>query len=205
MLNILNVTVARRWPGWGHLRATVVTDDRFLMLISRWNRTLNDTHLRRHFLLSTERIVSSQTVQIRLHQDGLCARRSVVCIRSFTSTISVVWRRWAAKHWDWAQRYWSQVLFTDGSRMSQERDTRHALIGREKGVRRHVGSQYKQGRLVVCGAISTSGRADLHIIQIGTLRVQMYANEIVKTSCRTLRGSHWRFFSFNTRSHTDWV
>ncbi|GFX10426.1 HTH_Tnp_Tc3_2 domain-containing protein [Trichonephila clavipes] len=49
-------------------------------LTARRNRTENATQLQRQLLLTTGRRVSSQTVRNRLHEGGLYARRSMVCI-----------------------------------------------------------------------------------------------------------------------------
>ncbi|GFW39049.1 HTH_Tnp_Tc3_2 domain-containing protein [Trichonephila clavipes] len=70
----------RRRPGAGRPRATTSTDDRYIQLTVRRNRTENATELQRQLLLATGRRVSSQTVRNRLHEGGLYARRPMVCI-----------------------------------------------------------------------------------------------------------------------------
>ncbi|GFU67321.1 HTH_Tnp_Tc3_2 domain-containing protein [Trichonephila clavipes] len=71
----------RRRPGAGWPRATTSTDDRYIQLTARRNRTENATQLQRQLLLATGRRVSSQTVPNRLHEGGIYARRPMVCIR----------------------------------------------------------------------------------------------------------------------------
>ncbi|GFS88151.1 transposable element Tcb2 transposase [Trichonephila clavipes] len=52
----------RRQPGTSRPRATTSTDDRYIQLTARRNRTENATQLQRQLLLATGRRVSSQTV-----------------------------------------------------------------------------------------------------------------------------------------------
>ncbi|GFT74075.1 transposable element Tcb2 transposase [Trichonephila clavipes] len=52
----------RRRPGAGRPRATTSTDDRYIQLTARRNRTENAAQLQRQLLLATGRRVSSQTV-----------------------------------------------------------------------------------------------------------------------------------------------
>ncbi|GFT99231.1 HTH_Tnp_Tc3_2 domain-containing protein [Trichonephila clavipes] len=66
----------RRRPGAGRPCATTSTDDRYIQLTARRNRTENATQLQRQLLLATGRRVSSQTVRNRLHEGGLYARRA---------------------------------------------------------------------------------------------------------------------------------
>ncbi|GFV80220.1 HTH_Tnp_Tc3_2 domain-containing protein [Trichonephila clavipes] len=91
----------RRRPGVGRPRATTSTDDRYIQLTARRNRTENATQ-KRQFLLATGRRVSSQTVRNRLHEGGLYARRPMVCI-PLTPRRLAARRRWDAEHRDWEQ------------------------------------------------------------------------------------------------------
>ncbi|GFW52096.1 transposable element Tcb2 transposase [Trichonephila clavipes] len=92
----------RRRPGAGRPRATTSTDDRYIQLTARRNRTENATQLQRQLLLATGRKVSSQTVRNWLHEGGLYARRPMVCI-PLTPRPRAARRRWAAEHRDWEQ------------------------------------------------------------------------------------------------------
>ncbi|GFY16783.1 transposable element Tcb2 transposase [Trichonephila clavipes] len=138
----------RRRPGAGRPRATTSTDDRYIQLTARRNRTENATQLQRQLLLATGRRVSSQTVRNRLHEGGLYARRPMVCI-PLTPRHRAARRRWAAEHRDWEQHDWSQVLFTDESRFSLKCDTRRVLVWRDRGTRNNPAfvrerSQYRR-------------------------------------------------------------
>ncbi|GFV93793.1 HTH_Tnp_Tc3_2 domain-containing protein [Trichonephila clavipes] len=92
----------RRRPGVGRPRATTSTDDRYIQLTARRNRTENATQMQRQLLLATGRRVSSQTVRNRLHEGGLYARRPMVCI-PLTPRHRAARRRWDAEHRDWEQ------------------------------------------------------------------------------------------------------
>ncbi|GFY14367.1 transposable element Tcb2 transposase [Trichonephila clavipes] len=87
----------RRRPGAGRPPATTSTDDRYIQLTARRNRTENATQLQRQLLLATGRRISSQTVRNRLHEGGIYARKPMVCI-PLTPRHRAARRRWAAKH-----------------------------------------------------------------------------------------------------------
>ncbi|GFX88730.1 transposable element Tcb2 transposase [Trichonephila clavipes] len=174
----------RRRPGAGRSCATTSTDDRYIQLTARRNRTENATQLQRQLLLATGRRVSSQTVRNRLHEGWLYARRRMVCI-PLTPRHRAARRRWAAEHRDWEQNDWSQVLFTDESRFSLVCDTRHVLVWRDRGTRNNAAfvrerSQYRRAGWMVWGGISIGGRTDLHIIRNGPLTGRRYVDEILR-------------------------
>ncbi|GFW35696.1 transposable element Tc1 transposase [Trichonephila clavipes] len=152
----------RRRPGAGRPRATTSTDDRYIQLTARRNRSENATQLQRQLLLATGRRVSSQTVRNRLHEGGLYARRPMVCIPLTPRHRAA--RRWAAEHRDWEQHDWSQALFTDESRFSLECDTRRVLVWRDRGTRNNPAfvrerSQYRRAGWMVWGGINIGGPA----------------------------------------------
>lgn len=199
----------RRRPGQGRPRATTATDDRYIRLTARRNRTENATQLQRQLLLATGRRVSSQTVRNRLHEGGLYARRPMVCI-PLTPRHRAARRRWAAEHRDWEQHDWSQVLFTDESRFSLECDTRRVLVWRDRGTRNNPAfvrerSQYRRAGWMVWGGISIGGRTDLHIIRNGTLTARRYADEILRPHVipyAAAIGDSFVFQQDNARPHT---
>ncbi|GFU14621.1 transposable element Tcb2 transposase [Trichonephila clavipes] len=129
--NLQETGNVRRRPGAGWPRATTSTDDRYIQLTARRNRTENATQLQRQLLLATGRRVSSQTVRNRLHEGGIYARRPMVCI-PLTPCPRAARRRWAAEHRDWEQH--DLVLFTDESLFSLECDTRRVLVWRDRGM-----------------------------------------------------------------------
>ncbi|GFT72691.1 transposable element Tcb2 transposase [Trichonephila clavipes] len=188
----------KRRPGAGRPRATTSTDDRYIQLTARRNRTENTTQLQRQLLLATGRRVFSQTVRNRLHEGGLYARRPMVCI-PLTPRHHAARRRWAAEHRDWEQHDWSQVLFTDESRFSQECETRRVLVWRDRGTRNNPAfvserSQYRRAGWMVWGGISIGGRTNLHIIRNGTLtgrRARLVENML---EAETIQRMEWPAF-----------
>jgi len=171
----------RRRPGQGWPLATTATDDRYIRLTARRNRTQNATQLQRRLHLATGRRVFLQTVRNRLHEGGLCARRPMVCI-SLTPRHRATRRRWAPEHRDWEQHDWSQVLFTDDSRFSLECDTRRVLVWRDRRTRNNPvreRSQCRRSGWMVLGGISISRRTDMRIFRNGTLTERRYADEIL--------------------------
>ncbi|GFU68046.1 transposable element Tcb2 transposase [Trichonephila clavipes] len=155
-----------------------------IQLTARRSRTKNATQLQRQLLLATGRRASSQTVRNRLHEGGLYARRSMVCIL-LTPRHRAARRRGAAEHQDLEQYDWSQKLFTDESRFSLECDTRRVLVWRDRGTRNipafvHKRSQYRRAGWMVWGGISIGRLMDLHIIRNGTLTGRRYADEILR-------------------------
>ncbi|GFW41643.1 transposable element Tcb2 transposase [Trichonephila clavipes] len=198
----------KRRPGAGRPRATTSTDDRYIQLTARRNRTENAMQLQRQLLLATGRRVFSQTVRNRLHEGGLYARRPMVCI-PLTPRHHAARRRWAAEHRDWEQHDWSQVLFTDESRFSQECESRRVLVWRDRGTRNNPAfvrerSQYRRAGWMVWGGISIGGRTNLHIIRNGTLTGRRYADEIIRPHVIPYAGGIGDSFVFqdaNARPH----
>ncbi|GFV86573.1 transposable element Tc1 transposase [Trichonephila clavipes] len=191
-------------PGAGRPCATTSTDDRYIQLTARRNRTENATQLQSKLLLATGRRMSSQTVRNRLHEGGLYARRPMVCIL-LTPRHRAARRRWAAEHRDWEQHDWSQVLFTDESRFSLECDTRF-LVWKDRGTRNNPAfvrerSQYRRAGWMIWGGISIGGRTDLHIIRNGTLTGRRYADKILRPHVIPYAGDSFVFQDDNARPH----
>ncbi|GFT73973.1 transposable element Tcb2 transposase [Trichonephila clavipes] len=198
----------RRRPGAGRPRATTSTDERYIQLTARRNRTENATQLQRQLLLATGRRVSSQTVRNRLHEGGLYARRPMVCI-PLTPRHHAARRRWAAEHRDWEQHDWSQVLFSDESRFSLEYGTRRVLVWSDRGTRNnsafvHERSQYRRAGWMVWGWNQHRRTTDLHIIRNSTLTGRRYADEILQPHVIPYAGAIGDSFVFqddNARPH----
>ncbi|GFU50529.1 transposable element Tcb2 transposase [Trichonephila clavipes] len=148
---LLKSVVARLWirsketgnvrhrPGAGRPLATTSTDDWYIQLTARRNRTVmlrscKDSCSWQH----DEGCPAKQYDERRLH-----ARRPMVCI-PLTPHHRAARRRWTAEHRDWEQHDWSQVLFTNESRFSLECDTRRVLVWRDRGTRKTPHS-FKKG------------------------------------------------------------
>ncbi|GFV60905.1 transposable element Tcb2 transposase [Trichonephila clavipes] len=124
---------AVRRPGQGRRRATTPTEDRFLVLRARRHRNMNATLLQQHLRSANHTTVSTQTVRNRLHGVGLYARRSMICVRP-TSRHRPDRREWATEHVNWRRNEWSNLFFSDESRLSVHRDNRRIFIWRDLAV-----------------------------------------------------------------------
>ncbi|GFY07534.1 transposable element Tcb2 transposase [Trichonephila clavipes] len=105
-------------------------DDRYLSFCARRNRTATLAELRSSLAVNSERLVSMSTMSQRLHERGLYARRSDICI-SLTLRHKLECLQWACQHVHWARYQWRAVPFTDGSRFSLESHSRRIFIWRE--------------------------------------------------------------------------
>ncbi|GFV34228.1 transposable element Tcb2 transposase [Trichonephila clavipes] len=121
---------AGRTPGQGRRRETTPNEDRFLVLTARRHRNMKATHLQQHLRSATGTTVSTQTVRNRLHGVGLYAQRPMVCVR-LTSRHRRDRMEWATEHGNWRRNEWSNVLFSDESRLSVHPDNRRIFIWRD--------------------------------------------------------------------------
>lgn len=96
--NRLQETGNFRYHSWlGEQRATTATEDRVYTVYSSLKQSRHSTQLQRQLLLATGLRVSNQTVRNKLHQRGLYALRTMVCI-PLISNHSAARRRLAAEH-----------------------------------------------------------------------------------------------------------
>ncbi|GFW80649.1 transposable element Tcb2 transposase [Trichonephila clavipes] len=147
---------AGRRPGQGRRRTTTPNEDRYLVLTARRHRNMNATLLQQHLRSATGTMVSTQTVQNRLHGVGLYARRPMVCVR-VTSRHRRDRREWATEHVNWRRNEWSNVLFSDESRFSVHPSNRHIFIWRECGSRNNPASVHESVRLGGGGVLVYDG------------------------------------------------
>ncbi|GFV54843.1 transposable element Tcb1 transposase [Trichonephila clavipes] len=116
---------------------------------------------------ATGTTVSRQTVYRRLGHIGLYARRPVRCV-PLTATHCRLRLTWSREHALWTPQQWSCVMFSDGSRISLQSDSRRPLIWRAPGTRYHQGNtierhRYGGERWLVWGGIILGSRTDLHV------------------------------------------
>ncbi|GFT40640.1 transposable element Tcb2 transposase [Trichonephila clavipes] len=135
-----------------------------------------------HFVPSG-RSISASTVQRRLHNSGLYARRPVVCI-PFNRRQRRVRLSWAREHVSWTRQRWASVLFTDESRFTLKSYSELLLIWRERSTRYHQSNTVERhicrgGGIMVWTGISLGGHTDLHMFQGETLTGVRYRDEIL--------------------------
>ncbi|GBM69327.1 hypothetical protein AVEN_155752-1 [Araneus ventricosus] len=121
-----------RKPGQGP-RATTASEDRYLSIITRRNRSATASQLSRDLYAVTGTRVSRVTVSKTLHETGLFARRPAVCV-PLTSTNRRVRLARCREHRDWSMDQWATVLFTDESRFRLNTNSRRTFIWREPGT-----------------------------------------------------------------------
>ncbi|GBN38035.1 hypothetical protein AVEN_50387-1 [Araneus ventricosus] len=98
-------------------RITRTADDRYLLQSARRRRTLTARQLASQLSATAGRPISHQTVSRRLHEGGLFARRSVVCVPLYPAHVRGR-LHWAREHLSWTPEQWGHVLFTDESRFN---------------------------------------------------------------------------------------
>ncbi|GBL90472.1 hypothetical protein AVEN_179403-1 [Araneus ventricosus] len=177
-----NTGSIERKPGQGRPRATTATEDRYLSIITRRNRSATASQLSRDLYAATRTRVSRVTVSKRLHETWLFSRIPAVCV-PLTSTNRRVHLAWCREHRDWSMDQWATVLFTDESQFSLNTDSRRTFIWREPGTRylpsnvREI-DHYGGGGLMVWAGILLDGRTPLHVFEKGTVTGVRYRDEI---------------------------
>ncbi|GFW61477.1 transposable element Tcb2 transposase [Trichonephila clavipes] len=134
---------------------------------------MNATLLQQYLRSATGTTASTQSARNRLHGVGLCARRSMVCVR-LTSRHRCDRKEWATEHVNRRRNEWSNVPFSDESRFSVHPDNRRIFIWRDRGSRNnpafvHESVGFGGGGVLVYGGISIDGHTDLYIIRDGPL------------------------------------
>lgn len=172
-----------RRPGSGRKRATTVHDDRFLRLSALRNRHLTAVSHKISLQRTRNVQVSVSTVQRRLHEANLHAKRPLK-----GPELEVHHRRtrleFVQNHIDWNEDNWGKVLFTDESKFNLR-----FADGRLR-VWRRVNERYAEctftpkvpfggGGFLVWGGVSMDARTDLVFIENGSLTAERYIEEIL--------------------------
>ncbi|KAI4873928.1 hypothetical protein NFI96_000145, partial [Prochilodus magdalenae] len=105
--------------------------------------------------------VSAQTVRIRLHEDGMRARRPQMGV-VLTAQHRAGCLAFAREHQDWQIRHWRPVLFTDESRFTLSTCDRRDRVWRRRGERSAACNILQHDRF----GISLEG---LHVLARGSL------------------------------------
>lgn len=158
-----------RRPGTGRPRATSAADDRFIHLTVLRNRRLNAVQVQRSLRDERQVIISSDTVRRRLAERNLTPRRAAT-----GPALTVAHRRarlqFAQEHRDWTFDQWSNVLFTDESRVSLHGSDRRQRVYRRPGERYsqcciEETVAYGGGSVMVWGGISLTARTALVFVE----------------------------------------
>ena len=201
-----------RRPGQGRGRVTTPRQDRYMCTMARRNRQNTARILENHFHDATGVHVSTQTVRNRLHDDGLRARRPLVC-PVLTRAHCVARLEFAREHQPWQLRHWRGVLFTNESRFTVNHNDRRVRVWRRQGERNAEcniieNNRYGGGSVMVWGGISMDGRTDLHVFGRGGINAVRYRDEILEPIVRPFAGAIGQEFILmqdNARPHVAHV
>ncbi len=151
----------------GHPLDTSHADDRFIVNSALRNRMMKATQLQARLREVRGTRVTRQTIQNRLHQHGLCARRPA---RVPDHTTRHRRHRLACReHLRWTRNQWTSVLLSDESRFPLSRNDGRQCCWRCQG------EHYASATIVWC---YTLGRTTLHLVN-GTATNQYYPNNII--------------------------
>ncbi|GFT72867.1 uncharacterized protein TNCV_1891751 [Trichonephila clavipes] len=122
----------------GRPRATTLAGDRFIVLSARRRRRISVPQLVAAHSVAPGRRISASPVLRGLHNSGLHARRTVVCVplnrrqRRARKILS-----WARGHVSCTRQRWASVLFTDESIFTLESERMSVLL---QGMKHQISS-----------------------------------------------------------------
>lgn len=167
--------------GTGLKRCTTVREDRELKRLSLRNRFETASELRADLQEATGAEVSVRTIQNRLNEMGLLARRPAKK-PLLTSKMKKTRHSWAKERLNWSVQDWSNVVFSDESKFN--------LIGPDgkQTVRRRKGERYSEECIahtvkhspyvMVWGCITAIGVGSLIMLE-GTVNAMQYKKIIL--------------------------
>ncbi|UYV71152.1 Transposase [Cordylochernes scorpioides] len=166
--------ISRR-EGQGRPRITTSSEERYLKLTAKRNKTMTARQLRIELSSATVTIISRQTVYRRLNARGMYARWRKVWI-----PLTAIQKR---ARLNWCRQHHQE------SRFSLNTDSGRVLIWRETGTRNHSSNIRERDRyggqsVMVWGGIMLYARTPLHVFESGTLTSQWYRDEILEPYVR---------------------
>lgn len=146
----------------------------------RRNRTLNSSQIR----ATTGIAASKSTIQRRLHDRNLRARRRAAC-PLLKPIHRATRRRWANDHSHWGIAEWQRCMFVDESRFTLYHSDGRILVWRERGERYReecldVREAFGGGGVTVWGGICRNGKTDLVILIGESMNAERYGNLCVR-------------------------
>ena len=201
-----------RRRGSGRPRITTVADDRFLLIRSLRDRRTNSVSLKNDLQMVRRVRISEDTVRRRLNEAGLRSRRPA-------KTQRLLRRhrrdrlRFARLHVNWTVEQWSNVLFTDESRVCL-----WSPDGRERVYRRPNERfaectiteriSYQGGSVMVWAGISNAARTDLVFVDNGAMNAHRYIEDVLGEHVipfAPLIGENFILMQDNARPHVAHV
>lgn len=173
-----------RRQGSGRKRKTTVADDRFLAVRSLRDRRATSVVLKNDLRMIRAVNISDKTVRRRLKEAGLRSHRPAKkpqLLRHHRRERL----RFAREHSNWTVEQWSNVLFTDESKVCLR-----SPDGRERVYRRSNERfaecaiteliSYHGGSVMVWAGISANARTELLFVENGALNAHRYIEEVLQ-------------------------
>lgn len=163
-------------------QCTTSRDDRQIVRMAVTDRSLTSRTISQQIQSVTHHPVSARTIRRRLQQNGLSARRPLLCL-PLTRNHRRLRRQWCDERRMWTTE-WNEILFTDESRFCMQHHDGRIRVWRHRGERmlnscimhRHTGPA---PGIMVWGGIGYLSRTPLVRIA-GTLTSQRYISEVLE-------------------------
>ncbi|GFX48802.1 transposable element Tc1 transposase [Trichonephila clavipes] len=187
-----------RRHGGGRVKSTTPAEDRYIVLSAKRNRRTTAQQVANQFLAASGKQIFRKTVARRLREEGLYARRPVVCV-PLTRQHRTDRLQWYREHHNWTEQDCACVLFSDEIRFSLSSDCRHQLIWRESGTAYRPENIQEKDRGQVAGRNypPTNKNTVIHALteEWDKLRQQLLDNVVQSMvrrveCCITLHGGH---------------
>lgn len=194
-------------PRSGRPRASNEREDRYLVQFARRHRTASAPALRVHFQGTFRRVISTSTIQRRLHSANLRARRPLR-VPTLLPRHRAARLQWAQERRGWFLGRWRWVIFTDETRFGLVSDDRRQRVWREPGRQQRLNFPrevvpYEGGTVMFWGGIMFNRRTPLIRVP-QTMTSQIYMENIITPIIYPLRnelGANFVFMDDNARPH----
>lgn len=197
-----------RRQGSGRKRKTIAADDRFLVVRSLRERRATSVVLKNELRMTRGVNISDKTVRRRLNEADLRSRRPAKKPRLLRHHRRER-LRFAREHLNWTVEQWSNVLFTDESRVCLR-----SPDGRERVYRRANERfaectiteiiSYRGGSVMVWAGISADSRTEMIFVDNGALNARRYIEDILQEAVvpfAPLIGEQFILMHDNARPH----
>lgn len=163
-------------------QCTTSRDDRHIVHMAVTDRSVTSRTISQQIQSVTHHPVSARTIRRRLQQNGLSARRPLLCL-PLTRNHRRLRRQWCDERRMWTTE-WNEILFTDESRFCMQHHDGRIRVWRHRGERmlnscimhRHTGPA---PGIMVWGGIGYLSCTPLVRIA-GTLTSQHYISEVLE-------------------------
>lgn len=194
-------------PRSGRPRVTNERQDRYIAQVVRRSRSVTVSSLRSHYQATYHQIISNATIRRRVIATGLRSRRPLRVPRLLPRhRISRL--EWGHDHQNWLLPQWSNVLFSDETRIGLVSDDRRSRVWRERGAQQRLALArevvpYEGGSVMFWGGIMYGRRTALVHVPV-TMTGQIYIDLIVRPIVQPIRaeiGPNFLFMDDNARPH----